>query len=261
MDRQYKDSTPTSFLSPLRTSHANTKKPKKFGLILRRLSTEWSNFITKVKSLSEGGFSDDEAVCELFESSDEDTFDRFQRSSVARQSPIEHQFLLDIKEYKSLDKLYQAKRKPPMTYLASLDDLSSNKATYRDLDMVKLRDDMETRVKTTTVLSDTSTDSSRRGSSHEPKQNIGETLWEYRRSKWLTPKDGVDTNDRINELTAGLPVRQISKDLYPRVYANLVEKSKPLKQGKRINLEDLINIINAGWVSEEKWERAARGLA
>lgn len=259
----YKDSTPTSFLSPLRTSQATPKKPRRIGLILRRLSTEWSSFVSKVKALSEAAFSEDEAVCELFELSEEDTFERILRATAARFSPTEHQFLVDFKEYKSLDKLYEAKRKPPMTQLASLDDLESNTASYRELDIVKLRDDLETRVKTTTVMSDASTDSSRRGSSHEPlsKQNIGEKLWEYRRAKWLTPKDEVDIAERINELTVALPIKLISKDLYPRVYKNLVEKSKPLKAGKRINLEDLINIINAGWVSEEKWDRAAKGLA
>lgn len=216
-----------------------------------------------MKALSEATFGEDEAVEELFESSEGDAFERFLRGSLGRQTAAEHQFLLDYKVYKSLDKLYEAKRQPKMAKLASVEDLDSQNVTYKDLDMVKLRDDMETRVKTVQLMSDTSTDSSRHTSPHEvsSKQNIGETLWELRRTKWLATTDDVDVAAKMEELAAKLSIKHIPKELYPRIYSSFVEKSRPLKADRRINLEDLVNIINAGWISEEKWERAAKGLA
>lgn len=256
----FKESTPTS-IPP--SSRAVPRKSRKLGGLFRRISTEWNSFILKVKALSDAALSEDEAVEDLFDSSEGDTFERFQRGTTRRYTEQEQQFLREYKHYKSLDKVFESQRRPPTMTLASLDELDSQKITFRDLDMVKLRDDMETRVKTVTVLSDTSTDSSRPASSYESanKPNIGETLWEFRRSKWLAAPDGKDVAAKIEELRDNLPIKSIPKELYPRVYSSFVEKSRPLKADVRINLEDLINIINAGWVREEKWERAAKGLA
>lgn len=266
----YKESTPTSILSPLRTS-LPSKKHKKKPSLFKRITAEWSTFVTKIKALSEAAFSEDEVVDELFED-DGDAFDRFLRSNFRTTNKADEQFLNDFKVYKSLDKLYEAKSSktsknfntdtPQTMDVVSVDDLASKNLKFQDLDMVKLRDELETRVKTAQIMSDTLTDSSGRGLAPEvPKQNIGETLWEYRRAQWLATEDGVDAGTKLEERAARLSIKHIPKELYPRIYSNFVEKSKPLKADKRINLEDLINIINAGWISDEKWERAAKGLA
>lgn len=255
----YKESTPTSYLPPLRTSKPQAKQKKKVSLI-KRISAEWNSLIVKLKALSEAAFSDDEVIDELFESGG-DAFDRFQRGNTRVQSKADRQFASDFKVYRSLDKLYEAKHSPHNMEVVSVEDLESKAVRFQDLDMVKLRDDMETRVKTANIMSDTSTDSSGQVTDQTSKQNIGETLWEYRRARWLAVDDDVDVATKVEELAARLSLKHIPKEMYPRIYSNFVEKSKPLKADKRINLEDLINIINAGWTNDEKWERAAKGLA
>lgn len=87
-------------------------------------------------------------------------------------------------------------------------------------------------------------------------ENIGEILWEYRRNQW--------TNGNVDQTkiaASRLFFDQIPKDSYVKVYSNLVDKGRSLRPDRRINLFDLMKIINAGWVAEEKWERAAKGLA
>lgn len=88
--------------------------------------------------------------------------------------------------------------------------------------------------------------------------NIGEKLWELRRSKWLA-KD-ADSDKKLEHRIEEMSISHIPRESYARIYCNLVDKEKPLKGGRRLNLADLIQVINAGWIAEERWERAARGL-
>lgn len=248
-----KESTLTSLI------RNTSKKPRRISSLLRRISTEFSTFVQKVKALSESTYPED-AVEDLFESSDDDVFERFLRGGVVKHTAAETQFLLDYKTYKSLDKLHEAKDPAPDRACVSVDDLDSAKVTYRDLDVVKLRDDLETRVKTVQLLLDTSTDLSMRGSDLGAKYNVGEALWELRRNKWLSCADD-NVAARLEERSTQLSIKHIPREAYPRIYTALVERGRPLRPGKHMNLEDLINVINAGWTRDERWERAARGVA
>lgn len=88
--------------------------------------------------------------------------------------------------------------------------------------------------------------------------NLGEKLWEERRSRWL--ETTLSGPEEIKNRQAALSLSHVNAKLHPQIYTMFVEKSKPLKSGTRINLEDLVGVINAGWTKEAKWERAARGL-
>lgn len=88
--------------------------------------------------------------------------------------------------------------------------------------------------------------------------NLGEKLWGERRNRWL--ETTLSGPEEIKKRQAALSLSHVNAKLHPQIYSMFVEKSKPLKSGTHINLEDLMNVINAGWTKEAKWERAARGL-
>ena len=116
------------------------------------------------------------------------------------------------------------------------DDSTKNSLVlYQDIDVCKLREQIRV----------------------DGSTNIGEALWEYRRTKWLLSSYGKD-NQPVS--TSKSIFDQIPKDSYVKIYNNLVDKGRPLKADRLINLHDLMKVINAGWVAEEKWERAAIGL-
>lgn len=121
---------------------------------------------------------------------------------------------------------------------------------YNDIDMIELRKEFEMWVNNKNT-SDTDSKSTLFSQS-----NIGTTLWEYRRNKWLICNDPEKTETRLQETS----ITHIPKESYAKIYNNLIEKNKTLKHNKHINLLDLVKIINAGWIAEEKWDRAARGL-
>ncbi|CAI5756614.1 unnamed protein product [Candida verbasci] len=88
--------------------------------------------------------------------------------------------------------------------------------------------------------------------------NVGNLLWEIRRKNWLKPnKSPEEVNERIR---SGLITEYMPKDSYLKIYNYLIEKNKILKSDKHINLLDMMKIINYGWIAEDKWERAAKGL-
>lgn len=130
-----------------------------------------------------------------------------------------------------------------------------NEINFRDLDLCKLKQEFEIHAKNESPAMDSG---SSRTTLHMNLQidNIGTSLWEYRRSKWLANDDPQKVEKRLRKLS----ISHIPRDLYVKIYNNLVDKGRLLKNEKRINLEDLVKIINAGWIAEEKWERAARGL-
>lgn len=84
--------------------------------------------------------------------------------------------------------------------------------------------------------------------------NYGPCLWAARREEWTRCEDP----EKVKERALRLLIADIPKHSYPAIYDSLVDKRKPLKNA--LNLGDLAAIINAGWVANERWVRAAQGL-
>ncbi|KAL6452139.1 hypothetical protein SBY92_001396 [Candida maltosa Xu316] len=122
---------------------------------------------------------------------------------------------------------------------------------YNDIDIIELRKEFETWVNNTNTLSDSDSKSTLLSST-----NIGTNLWEYRRSKWLNNTNPKKLKKRLRETS----ISYIPKESYIKIYSSLIDKNKVLRNDKHINLSDLIKIMNIGWIAEDKWERAARGL-
>lgn len=85
----------------------------------------------------------------------------------------------------------------------------------------------------------------------------GEELWEQRRARWLSGEK--EAKEKVRSRYDECLLAHISRELYPRIYTGFVEQGKLLK--RPINLKDLVDVVNAGWVVEERWERAAKGMA
>ncbi|KAG7665355.1 uncharacterized protein J8A68_001043 [[Candida] subhashii] len=130
-----------------------------------------------------------------------------------------------------------------------------NEISFRDLDVCQLRKEFEN-YNTNNNSASSDTDSK---STLFNESNIGSTLWEYRRKKWLSPNPNSPPN-KLEQRLIETSIQHVPKDCYVKLYSCLIEKNKELKHNKRINLSDVVKIINAGWIAEEKWERAARGL-
>ncbi|KAI3406745.2 hypothetical protein KGF56_000350 [Candida oxycetoniae] len=150
----------------------------------------------------------------------------------------------------------------------------TNEIVYNDIDFILLRKEFEAMVSSTnpksantntnTNTSDSDVNSRLTFAKTQPSQviapniNIGSTLWDYRRKKWLQCTNNPrKIRERINRNS----ISHIPEESYAKIYNNLIEKNKCLKTDKHLNLSDLISVINAGWIAEEKWERAARGIA
>ncbi|CAK9435629.1 uncharacterized protein LODBEIA_P03560 [Lodderomyces beijingensis] len=296
-----------------------------------------SNFIHKLKSLSEEVFNAEDIVEELFVDSEVDdqlTFDKIVKSNKGYQS-AEEKFLQEYKKFKSLDKMYsyynpelgqhshtgrsshdnnssttmvsepsnskirttlqdvirlqsqQCQRYQNLDEFDSDDDSdieaeersgesssSSSDVKFQQIDFAALRREFEHSL-TTNNNSDSDANSRtttttkvhhhhhQHNHHHHSKPqsnsvNVGSILWEYRRLKWL---EATNNPRKIRERVAASSISYIPKENYVKVYTSLVEKNKCLKDDKHINLGDLIEIINAGWIAEERWERAARGVA
>ncbi|QLL33282.1 hypothetical protein HG536_0E01930 [Torulaspora globosa] len=85
----------------------------------------------------------------------------------------------------------------------------------------------------------------------------GPELWERRRALWLRPaaSQAEETAQQSRrELFATIP-----QAYHTRIFKKLVMDNKPLREP--MNLQDAIQIINAGWIETRKWENAAKGLA
>lgn len=85
----------------------------------------------------------------------------------------------------------------------------------------------------------------------------GDEIWEHRRALWLKPtvsRTKIQESEERREVFAKIP-----QNYYTRIYKRLVMDNKPLREP--MNLQDAIQIINAGWIETRKWEDAANGLA
>lgn len=247
-------SSPNILLPKSRNFQFKQPKKKVSGLF-RRILIEWNLFCLRLKSISEEVFVTDEAVEELFEEKDSDLSDRISRSNRGFNH-TEEQFLHEFKKYNNLDEMCKAHQsieldassKETRTY--RLDEVVNSTVGFSDIDFSKVRLELEAR----SVVSDTS-------SNTISEVNLGEQIWEVRRKKWLTPQAGENVRQKLEARWAISTIRDIPLDSYPKLYTQFVDKSKHLKENKKLLLHELIKVINAGWVAEERWQRAAKGLA
>lgn len=262
-----KETTPSISSLPSQLQGKNDapakKHPKKKASFFKRVQSEWSNAFSRLKEATQVTYSDDAEVGELFEDTGPLDFDR--SSKLGRLlNDAEEQFLRDYRKYKDLNKIYEqnqerngrARSKSP-SQLHNLDRIS-----FKTLDMAKLRDEYLAMLKNDRAAKNGFAGGNNAATENEDAANIGEILWEFRRSKWLTVPGASDeqVEEKVNERRELSCVKSIPKEHYHRIYVNLVERSKPFKDDVRINLEDLIGIVNDGWKKEEKWDRAAKGL-
>lgn len=250
------------------SSQVIRKKKSKIGF-LKKVGIGCKLAFLRLRAVTDDIFVTDEVVAELFEEEDPDSlFDRIERSQKG-YSTGEERFLEHYKKYSDLDKMHehlksdedeQKKKAYSLEDVVKLvvsfpktdDDDYDDKISFTELDFHALREEIEIK-----EHFENSTDDSSK-TTVDPTVNVGETLWEYRRHKWLVPKR---TPEEISQHIAEQSIEHIPKELYSKVYSSLVDKGKTLKEGKRINLKDMVEVINRGWIAEEKWERAARGLA
>ncbi|OBA22519.1 hypothetical protein METBIDRAFT_11346 [Metschnikowia bicuspidata var. bicuspidata NRRL YB-4993] len=273
-----KENTPTTNPESSTTSAAgqparDSKKRRshRFLSVLRRVSSEWNCLLHKLKLASQTGHSDGEALDSLFESSDDDFFERIPRlkKCCSATSP-EARFLEDFKKYKLLEEYHRGTHTG--TSAGSLSEMapsveSPHVPLYRALDVLRLRQgcagepDLESLPARTHELELTSQEAVLKDQILSRDENLGNALWEIRRARWLIPDDECeDVEQKVEQRAAGLAVKQISQDAYPQVYKDFVVNARPLKTGKRINLEDMVVVIHAGWVHEKVWESASKGL-
>ncbi|AJV66131.1 BMC_2a_G0040190.mRNA.1.CDS.1 [Saccharomyces cerevisiae] len=84
-----------------------------------------------------------------------------------------------------------------------------------------------------------------------------EKIWKRRRQLWTQPTEQSESanNDGVTrrEIFQAIP-----QEYYARVYKKLVVDDKPLREP--LNLEDALQVINAGWTETRKWANAAKGM-
>lgn len=250
--------------SPKSSSAALRPLPKK-PLLLRRVAAEWSQFFDRVRAAHDDSL-DELVIDELFDSSDHpDLLLRLMRPNRG-YSATEEAFLEKYRQYKLLDKMALAMALPSSnpslpppppppppsssatapaapalavdTALAADTGLATEVNSFRDVDVCKMRLDAMKDL----ALSDGTVDDS----------SLGSRLWRYRRAKWLEPTPAG------SQRHLAPPLAPAPKEQYVKIYTQLVDKGRPLKHG--LNLGDVVTVINAGWVAEERWDRAAKGL-
>uniref|UniRef100_A0A0L0NVZ2 Gag1-like clamp domain-containing protein n=1 Tax=Candidozyma auris TaxID=498019 RepID=A0A0L0NVZ2_CANAR len=248
--------------SPIASQKKSSKGSKKVSSFFKKIGSECSGFLYRLRDISHDAHSEDEEVAELFEESG--PFDIEKLSKVGRLlTEAEEQFLKDYKKYKNLNKVFEMHQLENGTAGNSEQDINDiDRLMYKDMNMVKLKDNLVAQVRATSQYNSDSSTETRISPAEQQSLSIGEVLWEYRRSKWLSygrvSEDQI--KEKVNKRREEASIKHIPKELYPRIYTNLVDKGKALKDDKCINLEDLIEVINEGWKKEERWTRAAEGL-
>ena len=84
-----------------------------------------------------------------------------------------------------------------------------------------------------------------------------EKIWKRRRQLWTQPTD-QEGSVNGDGATRREIFRAIPEGYYARVYKKLVVDDKPLREP--LNLEDALQVINAGWTETRKWANAAKGM-
>lgn len=244
---------------------------------LRRVNSEWNCFLVRIKQATQNSYSDEELLDSLFESSDGDFFERTPRTKkCCNLSAVETQFISDFKKHNLLEAYYEANHSNINSISNSLRDMPSasseqHSKPYQQLDVLCLRtrytEGSQTHestssheTKTDAEVTLTAKEVALKERLYSRDVNLGNALWEIRRARWLSSDEGEDVEQKVDERCAGLSIKHISRDLFPRIYRDFVEKAKPLKDGKRINLEDMVVVIHSGWVHDKVWEAASKGL-
>ncbi|GEQ69515.1 hypothetical protein JCM33374_g3187 [Metschnikowia sp. JCM 33374] len=245
------------------------RRTRRFSSVIRRVNNEWNCFVLKLKSATHFSYSDEEALDSLFESSDEDFFERAPRSrKCCKYSAAELKFMDDLKSHNSLERYYEENRDET----PEAEDMPSNSNTshtklYHALDVSRLRDKYE--VDGQSGISSgasedevhlTNKEALLKERIYSAEKNLGTALWEIRRARWLTPDECDDVEEKVRQRASEQSIKHIPRDMFPRIYREFVEKAKPLKPGKYINLEDMIAVINSGWVHDKVWDSASKGL-
>lgn len=83
-----------------------------------------------------------------------------------------------------------------------------------------------------------------------------ETIWKKRRELWNKPSAEFDEQKDLIDKRKSF--KAIPGNYYPRIYKKLVVDDKPLREP--LNLKDVIDVINSGWIETRKWANAAQGL-
>lgn len=252
----------TPLANPLRTSSVPQQKKSSKKGFFKKIGSEWSGLLDRIKNVSHEVYSEDEEVADLFEVSGPLDMDRL--SKVGRQlTDAEEQFLRDYKKYKDLDKVFEMHQLENPTAANSEQDIEDiDRLMFNDLNMVKLKDNLINQVRAIPQYNSDSSTDTRTSQLEQQTLGIGEILWEYRRAKWLSygRVSEAAIEEKVNQRREEASIKHIPKELYPRIYSNLVDKGKTLKDDKRLNLEDLMEVVNEGWKKEERWVRAAEGL-
>lgn len=236
-------------------THSSRPLPRK-PLFFRRVALECNQIFDRLRtSLAHEDYSDELIIESLFEDQDHDeALSKLMRTNKG-YTLAEEIFLQRYKKYKLLDKLAMvddSANDSPVPDLTSATATLATLATlngdddvlYRDVDVCKMRVEMLLSLGT---MSDGTVDE---------QANIGASLWEYRRAKWTHCTDP----DKVARRRKETSLANVPRDVYAKIYTQLVDKGRALKSNKHLNLQDAVNVINAGWVAEEKWDRAAKGL-
>lgn len=245
---------------PSSVNHTKATNNKKFGRFFKKISTEVNSFFANIRSISDDVFLTDDIVRDLFvnSESDDSSLDKILIRTPKLHTPEEEIFIEEYKKVKNLDKMAELRQRneeiKSSTTVASKLSLQDairqysdsmtepseyeDESSFQDVDLFKLRQEFAQ----SPLIKDAS--------------QVGNVLWQYRRKKWLYCAHPEKVEERIKDLS----IEYIPRESYIKVYNNLVDKGRTLKPGKRMNLADLVEVINVGWVAEEKWDRAAKGL-
>lgn len=100
--------------SKLRNRKSNTAlkstSTKKVNF-LKKIQREWNNLLSKIQSVSDEVFMNDEIINEYFEvQSSDDNFDKLMKPNKGYKSPEEN-FIEKFKNFRSLDKMVENEKK------------------------------------------------------------------------------------------------------------------------------------------------------
>lgn len=266
--------------SPVRVVERKPSRSR-MGNLIRKASSEFSFFVLRLKSLGDEVFNENQTIAELFEESDESVLDLIDKQARG-YSANEEKFLLEYKKHRDLDKIYECN-----TMRNGSEEIKSSSTINSESwngPRFSLKDVINDSISNTPIMENNKSSDEVEADEHDEHDdennehdeihfkdidvvqlkhqfdnehvqgNVGEILWEYRRKKWVE-----NTTGNVESTSRAL-FDQIPKDSYVKIYNHLIEKGRPLKSNRRINLNDLMKIVNAGWTAEEKWDRAARGL-
>lgn len=246
--------------------------------LLKRFASRWNLFFGKLRGLSSEIFSsDDEGVDELFRS--KDTQKRPKLATTVQFTPDEKKFLKQYSNHKDLNAMSEhmnnngTQTVPSETEITGLlSDVLEYKTSgasaeskqpggetidnipFDKLDVCTLRKEYDQLLKNEKWFF---IGNGRKASldASQNNFNIGEVLWKIRRQKWLDRSSSSE--NKMKERNEQNSIQHLPKESYGKIYHNFVNKNKPLKDGKRINLDDMISIINAGWIADDTYKQAS----